>query len=234
MFIGELLPDSIERVIYLDSDTVVEGSLEELWNLDLEEYYEAAVDDCLSKKYRKLVHLSGEGVYCNNGVLLLNLKKFRDENIIDIFIEFVKKYEGYFVFNEQTILNSVFENKIKVLPLKYNVYTLVYALEYKQLMRLRKPYKYSYSEEEYMLARANPCITHYTGCFMVNKRPWIQGSEHPHIKAYLKYKAISPWKDEKLWSDNRGVIDKVIERIIKYLPINLVIAIASINGKTGL
>lgn len=227
LFISELLPKNIDRVLYLDSDTVVEGSLEELWNLDFEDCYEAAVDDCLSKKYRKLVHLKGEGVYCNNGVLLLNLKKFREENIIKTFIDFVKKYDGYFVFNEQTILNSVFENKIKVLPLKYNVYTLVYAFDYKQLMRLRKPYKYCYSEEEYVSARSNPCITHYTGCFMVNKRPWVQGSEHPHVDAYLKYKKLSPWAADDLWEDNRSVTDKICEKILKTLPKNMVVSIAS-------
>lgn len=227
LFITELLPESIDRVIYLDSDTIIEGSLKELWELDFEDCYEAAVDDCLSKKYRKVVHLKGDGVYCNNGVLVLNLKKFREDNVIKTFLAFIVKYKGFFVYNEQTILNSVFENKIKVLPLKYNVYTLVYAFSYKQLMALRKPYKYSYSQQEYEEAKNAPVITHYTGCFMVNKRPWVQGSEHPHVDAYLKYKEMTPWAKEPLHQDKRGAIDKISEKSIKILPKDLVVVIAS-------
>ena len=196
LFITELLPENIKRVIYLDSDTVIEGSLKEIWEMDLDGYYEAAVDDCLSKKYRKMVHLSNEGTYCNSGMLVLNLEKFRQDNVIQVFLDFINLHKGFFVYNEQTILNSVFENKIKILPLKYNVYTLVYALEYEQLMKLRMPYNYSYSKDEYEQAKANPVLTHYTGCFLVNQRPWVEGSRHPHVSAYLKYKDKTPWANK--------------------------------------
>lgn len=55
---------------------------------------------------------------------------------------------AFFVFNEQSIINSLFAGKIKVLPQKYNVNSLIYLFEYDELMRLRKPYLFSYSKEE--------------------------------------------------------------------------------------
>lgn len=226
LFITELLPKDIDRVIYLDSDTVIEGSLKEIWNVDFEDCYEAGIDDCLSKKYRKIVHLNSEGIYCNSGVLVLNLDKFRRDNIIQVFLDFIVKNDGFFVYNEQTILNSVFENKIKILPLKYNVYTLVYALNYKQLMRLRRPYNYSYTPKEYEEAKNMPVITHYTGCFMVGSRPWVNGSKHPHVQAFLKYRSLTPWANEPLRADERCMFDKLCSVFVNILPKAMVIAIA--------
>jgi lipopolysaccharide biosynthesis glycosyltransferase len=228
LFITELLPDDIERVIYLDSDTVIEGSLKEIWEMDFEDCYEAAVDDCLSKKYRKMVHLAKDGIYCNSGMLMLNLEKFRKDNVVQKFLNFIAEHKGFFVYNEQTILNSVFENKIKILPLKYNVYTLVYELEYKQLMKLRTPYNYSYSEDDYNEAKNNPVITHYTGCFLTNQRPWVEGSKHPHVDMFLKYKALTPWASEPLRKCNSSVFDKIVEKSIVILPKSVVITVARI------
>ena len=81
LFLTEYLPANIEKVLYLDSDTIVEQSLKELWNVDLNGYYMAGVDDCLSRFYRPLVGISGDEVYCNAGMLLFNVKKWREDNI---------------------------------------------------------------------------------------------------------------------------------------------------------
>ena len=62
-FLPEIIPDSVDKILYLDSDTIVEQSLENLWNTDLNGYYMAAVDDCLSSKYRDIAGLKGEGTY---------------------------------------------------------------------------------------------------------------------------------------------------------------------------
>lgn len=231
LFITELLPHDVDRVIYLDSDTIIEGSLDELWNLDMEKYYMAGVDDCLSKRYRKMVHLNDNGVYCNSGVLVLNLKKFRDENVVERFLGFISKHNGFFVYNEQTILNAVFENNIKILPIKYNVYTMIYTFTYNQILKLRKPLKYSYSEKDYNDAKKNPIITHYTGCFAVASRPWIKGSDHPHVGSYIKYRALTPWGDEDLKTAKFSISEKICNFIIKIIPMDITIFIAGILYK---
>ena len=150
----------------------------------------------------------------------------RQDNVIQVFLDFINLHKGFFVYNEQTILNSVFENKIKILPLKYNVYTLVYALEYEQLMKLRMPYNYSYSKDEYEQAKANPVLTHYTGCFLVNQRPWVEGSRHPHVSAYLKYKDMTPWANKPLRKDTRSKFDIICSSVVTCLPRGVVIAVA--------
>lgn len=228
LFITELLSEKIDKVLYLDSDTIVDGCLDKLWDLDLGDNYMAGVDDCLSGKYRKLVDISENGTYCNSGVLILNLKKFRDNNIIEKFLKFISNHKGFIVFNEQSILNSVFAGKVYILPLKYNVYSLVFAFKRNELMNLRKPYKYSYNEKEYESAKNKPVIVHYTGCFIIAKRPWIENSDHPFVEKFIYYRNMTPFKESAMSKDNRGTLSKIYCGMCKVMPRGLTINAVSI------
>ena len=228
LFLTEFVPKEVERVLYLDSDTVVEGPLDKLWNVDLAGYYMAGVDDCLSSKYRDLVGLTDVGVYCNAGMLLINLKKWRKDNITSKMLKCLSDNNGYFVFNEQSVLNSIFEGKIKVLPQQYNVNSLVYLFTYDELMKLRHPYNFSYSEKELDAAKHNPIITHYTGNFYIHRRPWIENSDHPHKDAYLYYRSLSPWKNKRLMEDKRNTKSKIYTEICQKLPRSVMIRLVSI------
>ncbi len=227
LFLTEYLPEDVDKVLYLDSDTVIEQPLDELWNLDLEGYYLAGVDDCLSSTYRELVGLGEDGVYVNSGMLLINVKKWREEKICQQFIDEVVRNNGFYIFNEQSVINSMFSGKIRVLPQHYNVNSLVYLFSYDELMILRKPYHYSYSGAELADAKAHPVITHFTGNFYVRRRPWIERSDHPHADAFLKYRAISPWKDEPLAPDHRGFKDKFWTGLCHVLPRPVMIRLVS-------
>lgn len=228
LFLTEYVPENVDRVLYLDSDTLIEGPLDELWNADLEGCCMAGVDDCLSRTYRSLVDLGENGTYCNAGVLVMNLKQWRQDKVTDTFIKVLRENNGYFVFNEQSILNSVFCGKVKVLPQKYNVNSLVYLFGYKELMRLRRPKDFSYSREEYEQASAAPVVTHYTGNFYVHRRPWVMNSDHPHKDAFLKYRALSPWADAALEADTRGTGAKCYTWLCKTLPRWLMIGLVSV------
>ncbi len=227
LFLTEYIPDNIDRVLYLDSDTVIEQSLLDLWNQDLEGFYLAGVDDCLSSKYREIVGMNESGIYVNSGVLLINVKKWRDENVCKRFVDEVVKNKGFYIFNEQSTINSVFSGKIKILPQNYNVNSLVYLYNYDELQILRKPFNYSYSEKDLLNAKENPVITHFTGNFFVRRRPWIENSDHPHASAFLKYRNISYWKEEPLQKDERNLKSKVYTELCHIIPRPLMIRLVS-------
>ncbi|MCU6733089.1 glycosyltransferase family 8 protein [Diplocloster agilis] len=228
LFLTEYISCDIDRVLYLDCDTIVEGPLDDLWNTDLTGYYLAGVDDCLSRKYRRIVGVPTEGTYCNAGMLLINLQKWREDNVKQAFIDQLYLNNGYFVFNEQSLINSLFAGKIKILPQKYNVNSLVYVFDYKELMKLRRPQHFSYCEQEYKDAKFNPVITHYTGLFYVERRPWIELSDHPHRDAFFKYKALSPWKNTPFYKDRRSIKTKIYTRICHILPRPFMIYVVSL------
>lgn len=228
LFLTKYIPDNIDRVLYLDSDTIIERSIEELWNINMNNYYFAGVDDCLSRSYRRICGLKGNGVYCNAGMLLINLKKWREDQVIESFINTIYQNNGYFIFNEQSIINSVFEGEIYVLPLYYNVYSLVFKFEYQELMKLRKPYRYTYDEALYNEARNNPAITHYTGLFCIKHRPWIKNSDHPHKQAFLNYYRLTPWNETPLMEARKNFFSNAVAFLCDYTPKVLMIKIANL------
>ncbi|MBQ6360936.1 MAG: glycosyltransferase family 8 protein [Lachnospiraceae bacterium] len=227
LFITEYLPEEIDRVLYLDSDTIIEKSLKEFWEQDLEGYYLAGVDDCLSSNYRKIVELPENGVYVNSGVLLINVKKWREEDVCRKCIKLLVEKNGFFVFNEQSIINSLFAGEIKIIPQNYNVNSLVFLYKYEELLKLRRPYQYSYTKEELEDAKTNPVITHYTGNFFVRRRPWVENSDHPHLKAFLYYREKSPWKSVPLAKDSRKAGTRFWTELCHVLPRSFMIILVS-------
>ena len=80
LFLGEVLKD-IDKVLYLDCDLIVNGSLRELWETEIDDYALAGVRDRVNDYihvFNRLRYPMVDG-YINSGVLLINLKKWREE-----------------------------------------------------------------------------------------------------------------------------------------------------------
>ncbi len=194
MCIGTLLPQSVERVLCLDSDTLISGDLTELWNRDIGDNILAGVSDCVNlRAYRKRFYLQDDEVYCNAGVFLVDLKKWRDNKIEERITDVIHRQNGNVFFFEQTVINYVCRGRIYSLPPKYNVYTLFYAFDYKNLIRWRKPTRF-YKEEEIIAAKDKPYIIHFTRNFYMLSRPWMENCDHPVRNEYIRYKQLTPWE----------------------------------------
>ena len=209
MCIGRLLPETVDRILCLDSDTLILDDLTELWNMDMEDNILAGVADCMNlKAYSKQFGLTGEEFYCNAGVFLVNLKKWREENIEKEIIDIIHKRKGNVFFFEQTLMNYCCRGKIVKLHPKYNAYTLFYAFTYENLIRWRNPTIF-YTQEEIIEAKKHPSIVHLTRNFYMMSRPWVEGCDHPLTETYLAFKKKTPWT--QLVKDTRTTT-----QIIKY------------------
>lgn len=209
MAIDTLLPETVDRVIALDSDTLIVGDISELWNLDMGENILAGVADCMNlSAYRHQFGLLGEEFYCNAGVFLIDLKKWREQKIKERIKDVIKKKNGNVFFFEQTLMNYSCKGKIYKLHPKFNCYTLFFAFDYKNLIRWRKPSIF-YTEKEVTEAKEKPAIIHFTRNFYMLSRPWIKGCDHPISTQYQKYKGLTVWPD--LDED-----DRTWKQLIKY------------------
>lgn len=217
LFLGTLLPADIDRVLYLDCDTICNGSLHDFYNIDFEDNYAAGVIDCLSDAYYELFGMNETSRYCNSGMLLFNLKKWRDDNMEKTVASYVRSKNGYVFFMEQSVVNILLQNKIKIVHPKYNTYTLMVAFSHNNLRRLRRCTRY-YSDEEIDDAIKNPVLIHLTNGFYVKGRPWIEGNAHPFRNLYMKYRTLTPWKDEPLFEDKSSFKQKAVLAIVKMLP----------------
>lgn len=201
MCIDRLLPECVERVLILDSDTLVLDDLGKLWNMDMGDNILAGVVDCMNlKAFNRQFALSEGQFYCNAGVFLVDMKKWREQKIEDEIIRTIKEHEGNVFFFEQTLMNYSCRGKIKKLHPRYNAYTLFYAFEYENLITWRHPTVF-YNKKAVQDAVENPKIIHFTRNFYMKSHPWKNGSEHPLTDVYRKYMRMTPWTE--LWEDNR-------------------------------
>ena len=125
VFAAKYLPSDLERILYLDSDTLVINKLNELYNMDFEGNYFIA-----TTHIRKVLHKFNEirlGIekdipYINTGVLLMNLKELRKIKIEKEIIEFIEKNKKKLMLPDQDIISTIYGNKIKIVDdLKYNL-----------------------------------------------------------------------------------------------------------------
>ena len=158
LFLTDILSDTIQKVLYLDCDIVVDGNILELWNEDINEFYAAVIEDESSINHAKRLGLK---YYFNAGVLLLNLKKLRESDFQNSWIEYFKINENIITMQDQDILNGVFNNNVKNLPLKWNANTKIFD-------KKDNPHNHYYSSKDVSDAKKNRVIIHYTG----HAKPW--------------------------------------------------------------
>ena len=228
LFLCTILPENIERCLYLDCDTVIRHSLKELWSMDLKDKVVAAVDDCRSDRYKTELGLSADSTYTNNGVLLIDLKSWREMNVEKDFYEFIRNHNGDITYVDQGVLNGVLAKQglVQVIHTKYDAMTIFFDFNYKDLLRVRKP-EHHLSKQEYNETVTDPYIIHYTSCFMSGTRPWNEKNNHPFVGDYLKYKEMSPWKDTPQFPDDRKFLKKAMTKVCNILPKCIMIAIIS-------
>ena len=196
LLMGEILPKDIDRIIYMDGDTIVRGDLCELWDLDLKEkVLGMSIEPTIDKK--RIVSLDmGNHPYCNSGVLLVDLKKWRDSDVSQRIFEYYKKHEGRLFAADQDAINGTLKEEIMIISPKYNFYNIFNQYSYHFLKKQMKPLNYI-SKEVFIDAVENPIIIHYLG----EERPWRKGNSHKYRDDYKKYLSLTAWKDT---SDEEG------------------------------
>jgi lipopolysaccharide biosynthesis glycosyltransferase len=116
--IPDLLDKSIEKAIYLDSDLIIKGDLLELWrNEQLENHFLGAVEDPVD--YAGITLPNGYKFF-NSGVLLINLKKWREYYISDKVLEFINNNPSKIMWWDQDALNAILYDKWFPLDYKWN------------------------------------------------------------------------------------------------------------------
>lgn len=200
LFLDKVIPNNVDKLIYLDCDTIINGSLESLWNIDMDSYCVAGVLDTTSNVSKTLVGLNKDDVYINSGVLLMNIKRWRKNSIDNKILKFIESYQGKIFHMDQGVINGALKNEILVIHPKYNVLTSYFSFSHREIVYLND-LNFYYSEKEIIEAKENPIIIHYTPDHF--NRPWIENCIHPLRKKYIDYKEISPWNEILLEYDKR-------------------------------
>ena len=124
MFIADMFPE-IDKAIYIDSDTVVQGDISELYGIDLKDYDVAACheqamvqEDVYGTYVEKCLGLDRNRFF-NAGVLLINCKSFRENKILERFVKLLGVYDCR-VTQDEDYLNILCADRVLFLPQTWN------------------------------------------------------------------------------------------------------------------
>lgn len=163
LFISSSLPNDIDKILYMDCDSLVLGSFKELWDMDIDDYYCAGVLDVFGENVRKRFWYLDVNDYINAGFLLINLKKWREDVVEEKFIKFISDNYGKFYVADQGIINLVFKDKIKIVEPKYNLLGYFQYLDYELANNFFGMDNEYYTKEIVDDSRKNPVFLHFIG-----------------------------------------------------------------------
>lgn len=195
LFIEQMLPETMNRVIYLDCDTVICDSLHQLWQFNLNGKTVGVVQDTVGATAKEKLGISNEDKYFNSGMLLIDLDAWRAKQISKKCLELIENYNGNVCHHDQGVLNGVFKEDKCFLPMRYNTITVHYFFNLYQIRKYYEEYAPFYSEQEIEEAKRAPAILHFTPSF--TSRPWIKGCQHPLRQKYWDVLKKTPWSEAK-------------------------------------
>ena len=176
IFIPDFFAEDVERLIYLDSDMVICSSLHDLARIPLDNGVIGAVPSFSKQMNQKraidLAHGQNTG-YFNSGVMLIDLHKWKQEEVCDQCLAFAEDYPELIQLADQDMLNYVLAGKYKSLPLSWNATVEMYR-------EIDPSDLDGYSMADIETARDNPDILHFNGRF----KPWHLSYRHPFKRKY--------------------------------------------------
>lgn len=187
LFLDEVVEE--DKVLYLDCDSAINGSFYNLWSMGMEDNICFGVQDNVSAYYKTSIGMKKTDIYVNSGVLLIDLRKWREYRMQEHAIEMIKRYKGAVPHHDQGVINAICYGKIKRVHPKYNLQCPMFEYTPKQLKILNANY---YTENELKEAFENPVFIHYTEGY--SNRPWRKNSTHPMRGIYRKYQEMTEFK----------------------------------------
>lgn len=200
LFLASILPEDCDRVLYIDCDTLVRDSLAPLWATSFGNALIAGAQDTVDSYFLEVIGLPKGTKYVNAGVLLINLKAWREENLQEQFLQTIAKFGGNVPHHDQGTINSVCKERRVIVPIRYNLTANIYSFSAATIRKIYFLEEY-YTQEELDAAMAKPAIVHFTTGLL--GRPWEEKSTHPEQKAFWDTVEQTPWKGMERKPDSR-------------------------------
>lgn len=193
--IYDFIPSDIDKILYIDCDTIINKNIVELWKTELNENLLAAADDEGGITQIRRLRLPDTYRYFNAGVILFNVKQMRNEKIYNKFVSnyFLNRYA--ITLQDQDILNLTCVNRVKYIDLAWNSNSRLYR--FNELER-------AYNDETAKNAAFCPFILHFTD----KDKPWQEKCKHPLKDIYYLYANAIKWD-----TDKKSILKPYIERI---------------------
>ena len=206
-----LLPN-VDKIIYTDSDVINFKDLSEMYNIKLKEniYFCGPLDYSGHLDELKRLGIITDK-YMNSGILIMNLKAMRKNNIEKKLRNYVSSH--FLNHFDQTAINAVCYNNTQILSYKYGASAFN---NYKELLDFNNGQnsKYKYSISELNQSFYDPTLLHFPGFV----KPWQRGCKFPQKVLWWYFAKKSIFYQEILdhYGFNKLDIDIMLNNSIEY------------------
>ena len=177
LFVADLVPKDLEKILYLDCDVICRGPIDEFFRIPMDGATVLGARDFIAAENGFRL---GVDTYINAGVLMIDLARWREQEIPSAIIKYLGDNIGSYErlrFHDQDAINAVLAGRIRYVDSRWNSITGCGDLEYRNVLNARGE---------------NGIILHLIG------KPWVKGKDNPFTPDYERYLRMSPWADEPL------------------------------------
>lgn len=174
----DIIPENVERILYIDPDTVINKSISELYNTDFGSSVLAASGHTvglLERLNKKRLDMPKNSRYINAGVIMFNMSEMRKSCTTKQIFEYIEKNIKKLYLSDQDVINGMFASKsIYFDPSVYNLDEKTFAF-----------FKYT-KKIDLDWVKKNTSIIHYNG----SNKPWKPKYKGKLADFYFYYKAL--------------------------------------------
>lgn len=207
LFLDKLLPHSIDKVIYMDCDILVLDSIKNMYNNNLKDYFCAGVIEQVQPAIKKQIKFKEKDNYINAGIILINLDRWRKENVSEKFIKFINTHPKLYDA-DQSVINGSLKNEILFLNPRYNLVSRYHFKNYENISKLSGLNNLNVNKKIIEEAQNNPAILHFTGSKFMHY--WYdKNKSHEYGIEFRKIAKMSPFCHNLLDNINCNFKDKL-------------------------
>lgn len=221
----------LDKILYIDCDTLVLDSLAELCDYNLNDYACGMVCSAINGHLKSFLRLKE---YYNGGVIYINLDYWRKHKIENRFIDNITNSKSKIntLVGDESLFNLTLKGKIKKMPLKYNFESTWWLWGWNKklykALNWKKPEDAYYSMDEIKKAKKKPTIAHYLN--LTTGRPWDLYNDNPFKKEYNYYlDLLKPWKSINTSSET-GIFKKFLLKTKHLVLSNIPFSLRSFLG----
>jgi lipopolysaccharide biosynthesis glycosyltransferase len=228
LFMPQLLPTSVSKILFLDADLLVRRSIRDLWQTPLGDAPLAAVHDyytpylntreavgrpticdrhpdkCLPVPNYRELGLRGTAGYFNSGVMLVNLQQWRKRNVLEEALKLLRTHREHVRYCDQYALNVLFSEQWKPLDPRWNQNSNLWAW--------RDANDCAFDPAQFRQMRSDPWIVHFTW----TRKPWHYNTIHPYRRAFYKVLDRTAWRGWRPVGPPRTIVQRIEDAYQQY------------------
>ena len=182
LFAPVLLPKDIDRILYLDCDIIVDGDVSEMYFSEIKVISAIVTTDFMSIQTgnpKRLGYDERHG-YFNSGMMLINISYWREHDILQRSINYIKENSEILFLYDQDVLNYVLHDSKKFIGIEYNFFSLYIT---------KMTFDSIDENTKRGVINCKPRIIHF-----IKPKPWTLFSyKFPLTRVWEKYCKVSLW-----------------------------------------